>query len=262
MTFNLINGRQLLAVLAVCACSLTHAVEIANQTVEAPMAAAKICELFAPDMAKYVDAADSECTMIAPDNKAIERTMAGLGSYVGLFMQNQTMQEQVLNHHVIPGRRILAADFGNGSQPVAYKTRANQTVWLLQQNGQPYVAFGEKYVVPLQIADIKNTRNKCVLHVIGEQVGGCPDSTRLLATFEDWQQQAGKPQALVSPQANWVASLPTAASADTTTDAAQGPAAADAPAAAAAAASGASSMAASRCIAAAAAAAAALLLVL
>lgn len=25
--------------------------------------------LFAPDMGKYVDAADSECTMIAPDNK-------------------------------------------------------------------------------------------------------------------------------------------------------------------------------------------------
>jgi hypothetical protein len=51
----------------------------------------------------------------------------------GLFLQNQTMQEQVLNHHVIPGRILKAADFGGeGGKPVAYNTRANQTVWLLQ----------------------------------------------------------------------------------------------------------------------------------
>jgi hypothetical protein len=59
---------------------LSHAVKIAgaNQTITSAMAADKVfpqlsqeiryVNLFAPEMAKYVDAADSECTMIAPDN--------------------------------------------------------------------------------------------------------------------------------------------------------------------------------------------------
>jgi hypothetical protein len=51
----------------------------------------------------------------------------------GLFLQNQTMQEQVFNHHVIPGHIIKAGDFGDGSKPVPYTTRANQTVWLLNR---------------------------------------------------------------------------------------------------------------------------------
>jgi hypothetical protein len=92
----------------------------------------------------------------------------------------------------------------------------------------------------------------------------------LLSTFEDWQDKAGKPQTLVSPQATWIPNMPTAIAAAPTTEAAQGPAdAAAAPATAAAPAaaaskptSGASTLAASRCIAGAVVSAAALLLVL
>lgn len=51
----------------------------------------------------------------------------------GLFLQNQTMQELVLNHHVIPGSIVKAAGFGDGSKAVPYTTRANQTIWLLQR---------------------------------------------------------------------------------------------------------------------------------
>uniref|UniRef100_A0A383WMV6 FAS1 domain-containing protein n=1 Tax=Tetradesmus obliquus TaxID=3088 RepID=A0A383WMV6_TETOB len=273
MARKIFRSGLLLSVLAVCGCSLVHAVRLATdkETIATAMTADKTfpqlsqeiryVNLFATEMAKYVDAADSECTMFAPDNTAIQKTMTGLGSYVGLFLQNQTMQKLVLNHHVIPGSIVKAAGFGDGSKAVPYTTRANQTIWLLQRNGQPYVAFGEKYVVPVQIADIPNKRNKCVLHIIDEQTLIPPS---LLSTFEDWQQKAGKPGALNSPKSAWVADLPSAATAK---EAAKAPAAAaDAPAAAAATkeaaskpTSGASSAAAGRCIVAAAAAAALLL---
>ncbi|WIA19159.1 hypothetical protein OEZ85_003805 [Tetradesmus obliquus] len=196
-----------------CGCSLVHAVRLATdkETIATAMTADKTfpqlsqeiryVNLFATEMAKYVDAADSDCTMFAPDNTAIQKTMTGLGSYVGLFLQNQTMQELVLNHHVIPGSIVKAAGFGDGSKAVPYTTRANQTIWLLQRNGQPYVAFGEKYVVPVQIADIPNKRNKCVLHIIDEQTLIPPS---LLSTFEDWQQKAGKPGSLNSPKSAWL----------------------------------------------------------
>jgi hypothetical protein len=52
----------------------------------------------------------------------------------GLFLQNQTMQEQVFNHHVVPGHIVRAAEFGGeDGKPVPYITRSNQTVWLLQR---------------------------------------------------------------------------------------------------------------------------------
>ena len=62
--------------------------------------------------------------------QAITRTMDSLGQYVGLFIQNKTLQEQLLNYHVIPNRKITAQQLG--SSVLEADTRANETVAFVQ----------------------------------------------------------------------------------------------------------------------------------
>lgn len=44
--------------------------------------------------------------------QAIATAMNALGEYVGLVLQNQTLQQKILNYHVIPGQKIKAQDLG------------------------------------------------------------------------------------------------------------------------------------------------------
>lgn len=72
------------------------------------------------------------CTTIAPDNTAISKAMKALGSSVGLFLQNKTLQAQTFNYHIIPGRRITAQDMAKNDVTTAL-TRANQTIWFIKR---------------------------------------------------------------------------------------------------------------------------------
>lgn len=62
--------------------------------------------------------------------QAINYTMDALGQYVGLFLQNRTMQEQLLNYHVIPGQKLKASQLGTNVAIV--NTRANETLLFAQ----------------------------------------------------------------------------------------------------------------------------------
>jgi hypothetical protein len=58
--------------------------------------------------------------------------MRSLGRYMGLFLQNKTMQSEVFNYHVIeqqryPLQRLLK------SNVTATLTRANQTLWFVRR---------------------------------------------------------------------------------------------------------------------------------
>lgn len=54
--------------------------------------------------------------------------LKALGPSVGLLLQNDTMVSKIMNHHVIPGRRISGAQLGTAAAP-AELTRANETLW-------------------------------------------------------------------------------------------------------------------------------------
>lgn len=58
--------------------------------------------------------------------QAINNTMEALGEYVGLFLQNRTLQEYLLNYHVIADRVIKAEELGNTVN--VSNTMANETV--------------------------------------------------------------------------------------------------------------------------------------
>eukprot|EP00878_Enallax_costatus_P002405 GHUV01002581.1.p1 GENE.GHUV01002581.1~~GHUV01002581.1.p1 ORF type:complete len:276 (+),score=75.39 GHUV01002581.1:202-1029(+) len=153
--------------------------------------------LFAPELGQYVDNPQTTCTIFAPDNKAITTTMDSLGQYVGLFIQNKTLQEQLLNYHVVPNRKITAQQLG--SSVLEADTRANETVAFVQHNGQPYVSFGRKYVVPIKVANIQ--AGGCIMHIITNTVLAPPS---VVAMIEGWLAQAGNLTALQAPQQLWL----------------------------------------------------------
>ena len=50
-----------------------------------------------------------------------------LGKYVGLAAQNETLQNQTYNYHIIPGRALTAADLMDMNQAV---TRSGETLYI------------------------------------------------------------------------------------------------------------------------------------
>lgn len=56
--------------------------------------------------------------------------MEAFGQYVGLFLQNRTMQEQLLNYHVIPEQKLKADELGTNVTTI--NSRANETLLFLR----------------------------------------------------------------------------------------------------------------------------------
>eukprot|EP00775_Hariotina_reticulata_P013168 gene13168-13298_t len=123
---------------------------------------------------EYFDTPGLVCTVISPSNNAITKTMKYLGANVGLFLQNKTMQEQVFNYHVIPGKRLMADDLAEQTVTAA-NTKANETLWFVKRGDQLYAAFARNYLLPLKLVDIKV--KGCVVHTVDDVVRPAAGST-------------------------------------------------------------------------------------
>eukprot|EP00878_Enallax_costatus_P001094 GHUV01001231.1.p1 GENE.GHUV01001231.1~~GHUV01001231.1.p1 ORF type:complete len:285 (+),score=41.27 GHUV01001231.1:217-1071(+) len=134
------------------------------------------------NVADYLSNPNNVCTFFLPTNEANTMSIRRLGKYVGLAAQNETLQNQTYNYHIIPGRALTAADLMDMNQT---DTRAGEILYIWHKGGKPYVYFRAEYPIFLNQTNIK--AGNCIVHTVSMPL--IPPST--IPMIQDWLVEQG-----------------------------------------------------------------------